>query len=238
MTTPFKLLADGSQQAVNQLQVALKADLAVVRAATRVRCSVVHLVDGMEQEEGFREFISRIDADRVASQRFGKGFGLWNVPAPDQLDAVVRHACGAFEDWSYLLFRQADGLSKRGNRHLYGLLCRIRKEFVGRLAHLVSSVYAIEPESKSQVGKEPMLFSGCYFIAAGQTLASQGFLKGVFDKAQSEEEELEWGSEAIREEERMQTGVRILIVIIAALLVSICGLLIGRVVRIVVVCVP
>jgi hypothetical protein len=130
ITTPFTLLADGSQEAVNQLQVAMKADIAALRAATRVRCSITHIVDGMEEEPGFRELIRRVGPDRVATQRFGKGFGLWNMPTHDQLDAVVKHACGAFEDWSYLLFREEEGLIKSGNRHLYVLLCRILMNFL------------------------------------------------------------------------------------------------------------
>lgn len=226
VTTPFTLLADGSQEAVNQLQVAMKADIAALRAATRVRCSITHIVDGMEEEPGFRELIRRVGPDRVASQRFGKGFGLWNTPTNEQLDAVVKHACGAFEDWSYLLFREEEGLSKRGNRHLYGLLCRIRMNFMGRLNHLIQSVYSVDSQSTSLAGVEPMLFSGCYFIANGQTPDRQAFLPSVFRKAQSEEEELEWGSEAIAEESRMQTGVQVLLVINGILVASIIAMLV------------
>jgi hypothetical protein len=226
ITTPFTLLADGSQEAVNQLQVAMKADIAALRAATRVRCSITHIVDGMEEEPGFRELIRRVGPDRVATQRFGKGFGLWNMPTHDQLDAVVKHACGAFEDWSYLLFREEEGLSKRGNRHLYGLLCRIRMNFLGRLNHVIQSVYSVDRESTSLAGREPMLFSGCYFVANGQTPDRQAFLPSVFRKSQSEEEELEWGSEAIAEERRMQTSVLILLVINGFLLAAIVFMLI------------
>jgi len=226
IATPFKLLADGSQEAVNQLQVAIKADIAALRAATRVRCSVTHIVAGMEEEPGFRELIRRVGADRVATQRFGKGFSLWNLPTPDQLDAVVKHACGAFEDWSYVLFQEEEGLSKRGNRHLYGLLCRIRMNFMGRLTHLVQSVYSIEGDSTSLAGREPLLFSGCYFVANGQTPDRQAFLASVLRKSQDEEEELEWGSEAIAEENRMQAGVRVLLVINGILVMSIIGMFI------------
>ena len=40
----------------------------------------------------------------------------------------------------------------------------------------------------------------------------------------NEEEELEWGSEAIAEEERMQSGVRALMVINGALVATILGI--------------
>jgi len=226
VATPFKLLADGSQEAVNQLQTALNSDLATLRGATRMRCSVTHIVEGMEEEAGFRELIRRVGTDRVATQRFGKGFGLWNPPNSDQLDALVRHACGAFEDWSYLLFREDESLSKRGNRHLYGLLCRIRTKFLPRLTHVIQSAYSIDHNGATIAKREPLLFSGCYFVANGDSPDRQAFLASVFRKSQSEEEELEWGSEAVREEQQMQTGVQILLVINGVLAATIAAMLI------------
>jgi hypothetical protein len=211
--TPFALIADGSQDAVNQLQVALKSDISTLRLATRLRCGITHLVSGMEEEAGFRELIRRVGADKVSSQRFGKGFGLWNLPTPEQLEAVVKHACGAFEDWSYVLFREKDGLSRRGNRQLYGLLCRIRLKFMPRLVNLIKEGYKLENASPMLSGREPMLFSGCYFVANGATPDRQAFVASVFGKARAEEEELEWGSEALGEEKRMQTGVQVLLVL-------------------------
>ncbi len=226
IATPFELLADGSQDVVNQLQIALKSDVATLRSATRVRCSVTHVIAGMQEEAGFRELIRRVGTDRVSSQRFGKGFGLWNLPTADQLDAVVKHACGAFEDWSYVLFRDKDGFGKRGNRQLYGLLCRIRLKFLPRLEHLIRSGYAVEPNSPTVAGREPMLFSGCYFVANGQTPDRQAFLASVFSKSRSEEEELEWGSEAINEEKRMQTFVQVFLVLNGILIASIIAMII------------
>lgn len=226
VSTPFRFLADGSQEMVNQILIALKADLACLRGALRVRCSVTHVVDSMEMETGFRELVRRVGAERSSVQRFGKGYGLWNLPAAPQLDAVVKHACGAFEDWSYLLFREGDGLSKPGNRHLYSLLCRIRSTFQPRLAHLIKSAYSLNASGPHAIDREPLLFSGCYFVASGAMPDRQAFLASVFKKATNEEEELEWGSEALAEEDRMQMGVRILMVVNGALVATIVGLLI------------
>ncbi|WP_436716468.1 type VI secretion protein IcmF/TssM N-terminal domain-containing protein [Roseiconus lacunae] len=226
VSTPFRFLADGSQEMVNQILVAQKADLACLRGTLRIRCSVTHVVDSMELETGFRELVRRVGAERSSVQRFGKGYGLWNLPNAQQLDAVVRHACGAFEDWSYLLFREGDGLNKAGNRHLYSLLCRIRSTFQPRLSHLIKSAYGINPSGPQLSDSEPLLFSGCYFVASGQMPDRQAFLASVFKKAQNEEEELEWGSEAIAEEDRMQAGVRVLMVVNGALVATIIGLLV------------
>ncbi|OYP35469.1 type VI secretion protein IcmF/TssM N-terminal domain-containing protein [Rhodopirellula sp. MGV] len=226
VSTPFRFLADGSQDMVNQILIALKADLACLRGTLRIRCSVTHVVDSMEIETGFRELVRRVGAERSSVQRFGKGYGLWNLPNAPQLDAVVKHACGAFEDWSYLLFREGDGLNKAGNRHLYSLLCRIRSTFEPRLSHLIQSAYGLNASGIQLSETEPLLFSGCYFVASGAMPDRQAFLASVFKKAQNEEEELEWGSEAIAEEERMQTGVRLLMVINGALVATIIGLLV------------
>ena len=225
VTTPFGILADGSQEAVNQLLMSLKSDLATLRGTLRIRCSVTHVVDGMEKEAGFRELVRRVGAERASSQRFGKGFGLWNLPTADQLDALVKHACGAFEDWSYLLFREGEGLSKPGNRHLYALLCRIRSSFRHRLGNVIRAAYALDPNAPDPRGREPLLFSGCYFVANGSTPDRQAFLASVFKKSSAEEEELEWGSEAVGEERRMQAGVQTLLVINGVLVAVIIALL-------------
>ena len=221
VATPFGMLADGSQESVNQLQSALKSDLATVRTGTRLRCGVTHVIDGMEEEAGFRELIRRVGSDRAATQRFGKGYGIWNLPVPDQLDALVKHACGAFEDWSYLLFREEDGLTKRGNRYLYSLLCRIRTKFQPRLTNLIQSAYSLDRKAVSVANREPPLFSGCYFVASGDTPDRQAFLASVFRKSQAEEEELEWGSEALSEESQMQSWVRILLILNGILVATI-----------------
>lgn len=226
VATPFEILCDGSESVVGELQAAISADTAAIRETTRVRCSVTHLVHAMDKEAGFREFVRRIGPARASSQRIGKGFGVWNMASPDQLELVVRHACWSFESWSYLLFREEDGLSRRGNRHLFGLLCRIRADFQSRLKHLIRSSYAVEPNANSVAKREPLLFSGCYFAATGETAEHQAFLASVFDKTRELEEEVEWGSEAIEEENRMQFIVRILLVANGILFATIAALLI------------
>ncbi len=225
VTTPFAVLADGSQEAVNQLLMSLKSDLATLRGTLRIRCSINHIIDGMENEAGFRELIRRVGGQRASSQRFGKGFGLWNLPTADQLDALVKHACGAFEDWSYLLFREGEGLSKPGNRHLYALLCRIRSSFQPRLGNVIRAAYATDPTATDPRSREPLLFSGCYFVADGATPDRQAFLASVFKKSSAEEEELEWGSEALSEERRMQGGVQVLLILNGVFVAAIVALL-------------
>jgi hypothetical protein len=49
-----------------------------------------------------------------------------------------------------------------------------------------------------------MLFSGCYFAATGETEDRQAFVRSVFDKLPSEQEELEWTDEALEWDARCQ----------------------------------
>ncbi|MEM9588482.1 MAG: hypothetical protein AAGA03_14455, partial [Planctomycetota bacterium] len=52
------------------------------------------------------------------------------------------------------------------------------------------------------------------------------FLASVFKKATSEEEEIQWGSEAIAEENRMQSTVQLLLIINGILVAAIVAMVI------------
>ena len=96
------------------------------------------LVHELEKEPGFRELVRRVGVDRARVQRFGKGSDVWTPPTAPRLGAVAKHACGAFEDWSYMLFREHDGLRKPGNSKLFSLLCRVRGDFVQNLERILA----------------------------------------------------------------------------------------------------
>ena len=76
--------------------------------------------------------------------------------------AFSSHACGAFEDWVYNLFRERDGLSKPGNARLYTLLCRIRSELRSRLRNILLHGFSFD-EGENREREKPLLFNGCYF---------------------------------------------------------------------------
>ena len=123
---PFPIVRD--VMLAKDLPGAIKSDLDALGRVMQLRCSVTVLVSGMEAEPGFSELVRRVGATRAKANRFGKGFNVWNAATEEHLDAFSAHACGAFEDWVYNLFREPDGLSKPGNARLYMLLCRIRSE--------------------------------------------------------------------------------------------------------------
>jgi hypothetical protein len=151
---------------------------------------VTALVEGMEKERGFRELVRRVGPQRAAVQRFGRRYDVRSPAASQELSALCEHVCGVFEDWIYALFREKDSLARPGNTHLYGLLCTVRSRLKGRLGEILARGFG--HDARQHAGDEPILFSGCYFAATGETDDRQAFVKGVFDKLVEEQEHVEW----------------------------------------------
>ena len=181
-----------------QIKESVRTDTGTLLKRLKLRCPVTALVVGLEHEPGFHELISRVGRERAVAQRFGKGFGVWDPVSAEEIGALCQHACGAFEDWVYHLFRERDSLSKPGNRALYSLLCKIRRDVGPRLDKVLVEGFSYDAEDGSN--SETLLFSGCYFAAAGDTEDRQAFVKQVFDKLPEQQEELEWTEDAMRED--------------------------------------
>lgn len=201
---PFGLLQRGARDAALVEQAAAR-DLATLHHALQLRVPVVALVAGMEEESGFRELVRRVGRDRAINQRFGKGFELTNPPIPERLVALASHACGAFEDSIYALFKERNALAKQpGNTKLYSLLARIRHQLHEPLANLLENVYGADLDKDPHA--EPFFFSGCYFAGVGMTEDCQAFVKAVFDKLVQDQGELQWTS-AARRRDRLYQGI-------------------------------
>jgi hypothetical protein len=199
---PVKLITSDSSEGA-WTKEAVRNDLDVLIAGLKLRFPVVSLVTGLEEEKGFDELIRRVGRDRAVGQRFGKGFGVWDPPIDEEIEALCKHACGAFEDWSYYLFKEPNSLSKPGNRALYMLLCKVRRTLQPRLEKILIGGYSYDPET--QPNATPILFAGCYFAGTGETPERQAFVKGVFERLPEQQEELEWTEAALREERRYRT---------------------------------
>jgi len=198
MTLPFKLVQSVGR-ASEQLEQAVSSDLTTVQKGLQLRCPVTALICGMESEPGFKELVRRVGRQRAGVQRFGRGFDLRSPATAEQLHALCAHLCGAFEDWIYTLFRQPGALNKPGNTNLYGLLCKVRFNLKNRLARLLAEGFG---PGVIAGGREPLLFSGCYFASTGATEDRQAFVKGVFDKLVEEQENVEWTSLALARDRR------------------------------------
>ncbi len=222
---PFALMERSMPEAI-EIQRAVHRDLAVAVRVLMVRCPATAVVVGLEEEGGFRELVRRVGRDRAVGQRFGKGFSLGNPPAPERLEAFCAHACGAFEDWVYVLFREKGALSKPGNTKLYALLCKIRRTVQGRLADILSSGFGRDSEQDATA--EAMLFGGCYFAAAGESEDRQAFVKGVFDKLLDQQEELQWTPAAYRQDAKYHQLAQVGLAADTLLLLGFLALLVHR----------
>lgn len=192
---PFEAVQSNPREA-EELQRAVRSDLNAVHDTAELRCPVTVIVTGLERERGFSELVRRVGRQRAAVQRFGRGFDVRSQALKEELAALGLHACGAFEDWIYTLFREEGALSRPGNAQLYSLLCKVRCNLKGRLTDLLAEGVGFDPQ---QPDSRPMLFSGCYFAATGETEDRQAFVKGVFDKLDEEQEEIEWTPRAVRD---------------------------------------
>ena len=206
-----------------ELQKAIKADLATMQYALQLRSPVSALVVGLEKERGFRELVRRVGRERAASQRFGRKFDVRAVPTEEELEALTAHVCGAFEDWAYTLFREEEALTRPGNTRLYELLSKVRCSWKTRLGDILAGGFGCEHNGPAQA--ESLFFSGCYFAATGDTPDRQAFVRGVMDKLKDEQEWVEWTATALRANRvysRLASLGVLLVLILAASFVGMC----------------
>jgi hypothetical protein len=215
----------GSIREAEELQRAVKSDLRTIDRALDLRCPVTALVVGMEQESGFRELVRRVGRERAAVQRFGQRYDLRSVATPEEMHALCAHVCGAFEDWVYTLFREQGALSRPGNMQLYGLLCKVQLSVKNRLAEILAGGFGYDPQHSSE---SPVLFSGCYFAAIGETDDRQAFAKGVFNKLIEEQEQVEWTPRALTANRRYLWLAYTGLILDAALVAAIGGMIAWR----------
>jgi hypothetical protein len=205
----------------------VRRDLTTVRESARLCCPVTVLVTGLENEPGFAELVRRVGIDRARANRFGRGFDLWTPPTAESLESLASHACGAFEDWVYDLFRQRDALGKPGNAKLYQLLCRVRSQIHAQLQNvLIHGLASDIGERKNE--RRPELFAGCYFAATGESSDRQSFVKSVMEKMIQLEEELEWTDEALRSDRWYSGLANSLLALNALFLLALIGMLTYR----------
>jgi hypothetical protein len=198
---PFEVLQARPREA-EELQRAVRSDLAMLQSQLHIRCPVTAMVVGMQSERGFREIVRRVGRERAAGQRFGRKFDARIVATSEQLTNLCVHIGGVFEDWIHTLFREAGALSRPGNTRLYSLLCKIRVNMLNSLRELLLNAFGYDEKQRDL--EEPVAFSGCYFAATGETDDQQAFVKGVFDKLTEEQEQIEWTTGALRANRRYQ----------------------------------
>lgn len=212
--TPYRhLLLEADAVA---LETALRADLDVAFQSLMLRCPTAVLVTGMDLDPGFDELARRVGDERAQKQRFGKGFRpeeIWRPQNDHYMRATARHACAAFEDWTYQLFREPGALAQAGNRDLFALVCRMRGRVQERLMHLLESCFA-----RTAGGDDRLLLAGCYFATLG---ARPSFAAAVVDKMVDHQGELEWTADALRRDARCRLWSKLVMLAAGIFLVSV-----------------
>lgn len=192
------LLADDEEG--NNTKEAARVDVDTMVKTLKLRCPVTAVVTGWEAEIGFHELIRRLEPQvpgAARQERFGKGFEVWAPPVPEEMGALCKQACFAFEWWVYQMFKERDALRRPGNRSLYALICRVRLYLEQRLDRILVGAFAHEEGEDL----EPLLFGGCYFVAAGAVEDRQAFVRSVMNKLPDQQEELEWTMSAVRDDQ-------------------------------------
>lgn len=228
---PFEIIRRGDQDTL-ELQKAVTGDMNVLRESLLVRCQTIAAVTGMQGEPGFCELLERVGRKRASSYRFGHGFRLWNPPIDEQVSAVVAHACKTFEDWTYLLFGEKQGLARKGNKRLYSLLCCIRSVVYQRLERLMVEAFADHADDRKG-GGDALLFSGVYFMATGESEEEQGFVGSVVRKLTEDgnEGELAWTEKAVQTDERYHSATQLTLFVDGFLLLAVVALALGLLLR-------
>ncbi len=205
-----------------RLAAVVREDAARMIESSRLHAPMAMLIKGLDDEMGFIELVRRVGEGRAQENRFGHGFNHQSPLESSQLTALAKHACGAFEDWIYDLFRHPDALGRGNNAKLYGLLCKMRNLVQPKIIDVTTSLAGA---AVSAGGRGPLL-CGCYFGAAGGSRMRQAFVRSVFDKLLELEEDLEWSDDAWNQEFVFQKLVRGILLVNAILTVTIIGLLV------------
>ncbi|MCR9202232.1 MAG: hypothetical protein NXI04_26620 [Planctomycetaceae bacterium] len=194
---PFKVL-DASDDAVREVHRAIRSDLVSLNETLTLQAPTLAMFTGLEYEKGFRELVRRVGPAGTSRQRFGQGMDVRCRATPEELTALAAHACGAFEDWVYTLFREDGALTRPGNTLLHSLLCTVRSRLKDPISQILSQGFGYDDEEDDR----EMPFGGCYFSATGDKEDQRAFVRGVFDKLSDLQEDLEWTSAAITRSRR------------------------------------
>lgn len=204
---------------------ALRSDLRTIQRETGVRAPVTLLLDGLEAVPGFAELVRRLGRQRTARQRFGHRFELGADAHREDLVRLSDHVCGAFEEWVHLLFREQRVLERSGNRPLYALVSRVRRQLADRLGVLLGDGIGFDPDFESPDDAIP--FSGCYVAGTTESGDRWAFARGVLEKQIQEENLVEWTPPMLARLGWRRLALRTAAVLSAALTVSLVVLVVA-----------
>ncbi len=209
---------------IAEIADACRKDLTTAFDTFRMRCSVLAMVCGLEQVDGFAELIDHLPAEQVR-KRMGQRFPLVpNLTAgelsekvqesveevsdhlfPSMIHSLFQVETKGIEDseevlqTNFQLFRFLSGIIERGER-----MARLIKDCLPTLRG------------------EPIMFGGCYFAGTGRAAArEQAFAQGVLIRMiKDDQDHVTWTTEALAQDAaagRLADRVRIAFLVIIAL---------------------
>lgn len=133
-------------------------DLATISLAIGLRFPVVIAASGLEMESAFPDLLQRIGKEGY-KKTIGQIFPI-NLPTtPDQMQAVSQRACGVLDDMIVTQLLDTKKLDDQpADRHLVGMVCRIRLNLIPQMTAMLASVL-----NSASHGGGAML-AGCYLF--------------------------------------------------------------------------
>jgi hypothetical protein len=221
---PFRLLTGNW----TSIQKSIQDDLSVIRDQLKVRCPAIAIVSGIEKDEGFQEFMKRLPSDFLRDNRLGKGCDVWAEPTGERIEAVAQNAVEGIEGWIYRLFQMERALEKKHNPRLFLLLSRMRGRIGDNLVSILGQGFGYNPSTEPHLIRRQPLFSGCYFVASGESEDQQAFLRSTLQKVIDVEGEVEWAREAVEQDELFDKLANVAALIGLLSILSIIGMLLMK----------
>ena len=208
--------------ATGAVAVAMGEDLATISLAIGLRFPVVIAASGLEMESAFPDLLQRIGKEGY-KKTIGQIFPI-NLPTtPDQMQAVSQRACGVLDDMIVTQLLDTKKLDDQpADRHLVGMVCRIRLNLIPQMTAMLASVL-----NSASHGGGAML-AGCYLFSIGNTAAggNRAFIGGIFDRLLDVQGDLDWTDVRLAQDNSSCRVARIMRILDICMLVSIACLLI------------
>ncbi|MEI6036504.1 MAG: type VI secretion protein IcmF/TssM N-terminal domain-containing protein [Planctomycetota bacterium] len=208
--------------ATGAVAAAIGEDLATISLAIGLRFPVVVAASGLEMESAFPDLFQRIGKEG-REKTIGQVFPI-NLPAtPEQMQAVSQRACGALDDMIVAQLLDTKKIEDQpADRHLVGMVCRIRLYLMPQVTAMLASVL-----NTAAHGSGAML-AGCYLFSAGSTAAGgkHAFVGGIFDRLLEVQGDLDWTAARLARDDSNCRLVRVMRILDACMLAGIFCLLI------------
>ena len=207
---------------IGAVAAALGEDLATISLAFGLRFPVVVAGSGLEKESAFSDLLQRIGKEGC-QKTIGQVFPINQPATSEQMQAVSQRACGALDDMILAQLLDAKKLEDQpADRHLVGMVCRIRLNLMPQVAAMLASVL-----NTAAQGSGAML-AGCYLFSAGSTAAGgkRAFVGGIFDRLLEVQGDLDWTDARLALDDSNCRVARIMRILSVCMLVGIACLLI------------